>query len=513
MVHKNQKVAELLQTLEVGASVAEADTLLETARIETSAFTDLVSDRVDLIPGTKGSGKSALFRIFVDFLPDTLLRQRKVVIAHGVQAPGDPVFHAFTDRFAILSEDEFVSFWCVYLVSLAHEQFIKGGRYNEYLESASSEIESFRRACSNAKIPEITARKSLRDILDWSLHVLSSWRPKISYKPPGESGEWMMDLFGKQSDISVEDETEGVSPNEALPKYINEIRTALDAILKKCDLALWLMVDRLDEIFPRRSEVETKALRGLLRAMRYFASGHVRVKVFLRDDMLDQIVSGREGFTALTHVTARQADTLKWTQEQILAFIVKRFFANVGFAEYLKVNRDQLEASASYREQCFYQIFPRTVFRGPKQSETIRWIYNRCADGRGVVTPRDILDLLLRAKQRQQDICSADMDGATDTIIGSVAIQYGLEELSKRKRQTYLQAEFPHFWNQLEKFVGGKTDYSAAALEILLGKDWKGTVDALVSIGFLSIGTKRGEQIYAIPSLYRAGMELTQGKA
>jgi hypothetical protein len=183
MAHQNKTLSILLQHLDLGYSVAEEDTLLEAARIETSAFTDLLNDRVDLVPGTKGSGKSALFRIFVDFLPIVLLRDRKVVVAHGIQAPGDPVFHAFTDRFAQLSEDEFVSFWCIYLVSLAHEQFIKGTRYSEFLGNATAEIKKFRMACANAKIPEIEAKKSLRSILEWSLHVLASWRPKVKFRP------------------------------------------------------------------------------------------------------------------------------------------------------------------------------------------------------------------------------------------------------------------------------------------------------------------------------------------
>jgi hypothetical protein len=169
-MHENRTLKTLLEGLDLGSSVAESDNLLEVARVETSAFSDLINDRVDLVPGTKGSGKSALFRIFVDFLPDYLLRNRKVVVAHGIQAPGDPVFHAFTEQFSRLSEDEFVSFWCIYLVSLANEQFLKGERYDEFLESTGSEIGEFRRACERARIPEIKARRSLRDILEWTLH-------------------------------------------------------------------------------------------------------------------------------------------------------------------------------------------------------------------------------------------------------------------------------------------------------------------------------------------------------
>jgi hypothetical protein len=100
MDHRNAELAQLLANLDLGSSVAESDTLLEIARVETSAFTDLLNDRVDLIPGTKGSGKSALFRVFVNFLPDLLLEQRKVVVAHGIDRPGDPVFHAFNKEFS-----------------------------------------------------------------------------------------------------------------------------------------------------------------------------------------------------------------------------------------------------------------------------------------------------------------------------------------------------------------------------------------------------------------------------
>jgi hypothetical protein len=126
MLHRNSDLADLLTNLDLGTPVAETDRLLEVARVETSTFRDLLSDRVDLIPGTKGSGKSALFRIFVRFLPDALLRERRVVVAHGVDDPVDPIFEAFRDEFERLSESEFVAFWCIYLVSLAHEQFIKG---------------------------------------------------------------------------------------------------------------------------------------------------------------------------------------------------------------------------------------------------------------------------------------------------------------------------------------------------------------------------------------------------
>lgn len=511
MGYKNQELASVLQDLDLGNSVAESDNRLETARIETSTFSDLLSDRVDLIPGTKGSGKSALFRIFVDFMPQVLLQHNKVVVAHGVQSAGDAVFHVFKDEFSGLSEEEFVGFWCVYLVSLAHEQFLKGDKYAKYFQGLDEDIKEFRQCCEKARIPEIKAQKDLKSILEWGLHVVKHWRPKVSYSSPDIGGKIELDLFDNKMPGYKGKPAEDNNPK--LPIYVNELKGVLERILGKCDLSLWLMVDRLDEIFPRRSTVEKNALRGLLRAMNYFKSSSIRVKVFLRDDMLEQVVSGDEGFTALTHVTARQADTLRWTQDQIETLIVKRMVANSQLVDFFDINVSKVDASAAYRKKCFNLIFPPTVYRGTRQSSTIRWIYNRCSDGRGVVTPRDILDLLIRARQRQHNICSENPDGESEWLIDSQAIIYGHEELSKRKRDTYLQAEFPHLWGDMQKFVGGKTEYNEAALRKLFKGKWQEKIDDLLSIGFLSEGKKKGQPVYSIPFLYRHGLELTQGSA
>lgn len=510
-MHDHRMAANLLQVLDLGSSIAEQDKLLETARVETSAFSDLLLDKVDLIPGTKGSGKSALFRIFTDFLPDSLLQSRKVVVAHGVQRHGDDVFHAYKDQFEQLSEDDFISFWCIYLTSLAHEQFIKGDLYAAYISNASAEIDNFRVACAKARIPEIKAKKSLMDILAWALNVLKAWRPGLKYKLPGDGGEVSLDLFGCEPSVAkIPDGKDGA---ESLPRYIGDVKDRLEDVLKKSNLSIWLMVDRLDEIFPRRTDVETKALRGLLKCLRLFSTDLVRIKIFLRDDMLEQVVGTSDGFTALTHITARQADTLRWSEEQILTMLVKRIFADEGMATYLKVDRERLDASQDYRLESFYKVFPRTVHSGEKQSETLHWIYTRASDGRDVVTPRDVLDLITRAKQQQQDEFNAALTGQSPWLIGPKAIIHGLEELSRRKRDTYLRAEFPHLWDHIKKFEGGKTEYDPASLHSLLGKNWEKIVADLVAIGVLGKKGRGREITYWFPYIYRKGLSLTQGRA
>lgn len=61
----NLKARAVLQALDIGDDVAEFDERLSNYFIETSSFKDIAAEKADLIPGAKGSGKSAIFRHLV----------------------------------------------------------------------------------------------------------------------------------------------------------------------------------------------------------------------------------------------------------------------------------------------------------------------------------------------------------------------------------------------------------------------------------------------------------------
>ncbi len=510
MKHSNETLVQLMNSINFGSPVAEMDNLLETARVETSVFSDLLRDHVDLIPGNKGSGKSALYRMFVEFLNPLLLERNKVVIAHGVSRHGDTVFLAFNERFEKLDEDDFVNFWCIYFVSLIHEQFIKSPKYGKQLKKCKKEVGAFRLACQNAYIPEIKIQKSLIDILEWTLSALGRISPKLRYNLPDDLGNVELDLFGGEFS---QNKTNDQNMASELPQYAARIKQTIEDIMVKINLSLWLMVDKLDEIFPRRSDLERRALRGLLRTIRIFGSERIRIKVFLRDDILDEVAKGGKGFTALSHVTARQADTLRWSEDQILIMIINRLFASERLRNYLDINPERLEASLEYKREAFKRVFSPTVHQGSKQSSTLRWIYTHTADGNNVVTPRDVIELLTRAKQFQHSRLKSDPSGQSEWIIGPQAILYGLQELSKRKKNTFLEAEFPHLWPYISKFSGGKSDYSGKTIRTLLGKNTNEVINDLKSIGFLSEKKSKEEVVYAIPFVFRKGLNITQGRA
>ena len=107
----------------------------------------------------------------------------------------------------------------------------------------------------------------------------------------------------------------------------------------------------------------------------------------------------------------------------------------------------------------------------------------------------------------------ASLGGPSDWVIGPSAIRYGLAELSTKKRDTYLKAEFPHFWKNIETFIKGKTDYSEAAIQKLLGKEWRKIVEDLLGIGFLAEVNRGGRRTLKIPFVFRHGLELTRGQS
>jgi hypothetical protein len=507
MPHDNAKVLALLRGLNLGSSIAEQDDQLEAARIDTSAFHDLVEDRVDLILGTKGSGKTALYRIIVNFLRSVMLEKRRVVVAHGVDHEGDQVFQAFISRFGQLSENDFVNFWCVYFVSLAHEQFVKSPAFSKVLKPASKEVRAFKAACVAARIPSFDDQKTFREVLDWALTTVQAWMPKrITVRSPENGPEFEVDLFGAK--VSEKDTSK--TGADLLPVYVGRIKQCLEAILERAGLNLWFMVDRLDEIFPRRSDVETRALRGLLRVLRIFTSPAIRVKIFLRDDILEQIVEEKE-FIALTHVLGRKANPLKWTEDEILCLIVRRLFASKPLAQYLKVSPQRLSSVEEARE-AFYKVFAPAIYRGDRRRTTLGWIYSRAGDGRGVVTPRDVIDMIKNAVQHQQELLKGDPDGECDVLLTSAAIRAGFERMSKDKATNYIKAEFRHIAHHIERLRGRaiRNSYPQQMLQSMFAREPDGNrvIMNLVSMGILTPERKRTDGMirYRIPFLYRASL-------
>ena len=110
------EIKELLRTLELGSSVAEFDQALDRYFVETEAFRALALDKADIISGEKGTGKSALYRVFSKRYT-TIRELSKVEVVSGFNPAGSPIFQRL-GTFQALTESQYVSIWKAYFLSL-----------------------------------------------------------------------------------------------------------------------------------------------------------------------------------------------------------------------------------------------------------------------------------------------------------------------------------------------------------------------------------------------------------
>jgi hypothetical protein len=87
-------VKELLQSLDLGKSVAEFDEDLEAYFIETEAFRSLVNDQTDIVAGDKGTEKTAIFRILQKRFPK-IERLKEIEVVPAFNPRGSSIFEKF----------------------------------------------------------------------------------------------------------------------------------------------------------------------------------------------------------------------------------------------------------------------------------------------------------------------------------------------------------------------------------------------------------------------------------
>ncbi len=91
-------IQKALVNLDMGNSVAEFDQELERYFIETDTFRALIEDRIDIIVGNKGAGKTAMYK-YVARRYTKFPHLSNVEIITGFNPSGSPIFQslAYTD--------------------------------------------------------------------------------------------------------------------------------------------------------------------------------------------------------------------------------------------------------------------------------------------------------------------------------------------------------------------------------------------------------------------------------
>ena len=488
------EINSLLRQLDLGNSVAEFDDALDRYFVETEAFRALTLDRADIIAGEKGTGKTALYRVFKQRYT-SIPELKQVEVVAGFNPAGNPVFQQLA-QVASLSEGQYRTVWKTYLLSLVG---------NWLLELYGSDATP-----AMGKLDSLLSSVGLRSTDDSAQTIFSKLVNVFTRLINPKSAQIGLTL--SETGIPVVTpklEFQSEPPSSDPPDVIPHERalSCLNTALEDVNLTTWIVLDRLDEAFQGFPSIEIPALRALLRTyLDLLAYPRIRLKLFVRNDVFRKVIQG--GFVNLTHINARKIEIV-WEEEDLLNLFSRRVRDSEAFVK-------DVGLAGQTDKGIFDRIFPKQVDQGPRKPTTWNWMMSRIRDGNGIKPPRNLIDLAMKAKEAQ--VRSEDRnprDYSSDLpIIEADSVRRAHRALSEQRVQDTLIAENKELAPTIEKFRSGKAEHNEYSLASLLGvaeTNVRSAIKPLVEMGFLEeIG---GSGSFKIPMLYREGLAVTQGKA
>lgn len=475
--------ASSLEGLSFGQDVAEYDDELAKYFLRTGAFWALTNDQVDLVLGAKGTGKSAIAR-FLTIDTAEIASIDDVIVLPAFNVRGSVLFRRLEEQFPGEDESVYRDIFFAYLLGLASNNIVQNFAHATDTSALSKAL-----ARSGLLVAEPTAQSVWR-------RVLGKFRPKIQ-TTIGVTESGLTTITG--SATFSEPPTDTPAALTAIPNF-EELETLLQLasdVLAALDCRYWLILDRLDEAFTDRNDVEVPALRGLLRAHLDICSigNRIRPKLFLRQDLFDRITRDHH-FTNATHLRSIRLTWDADTIVQLLALRIKWTSTNSSQPSITHIAR------ASARKLC-RKVLPVKVER----TDALIWLLLVTADGSRQYSPRNVLTLLRHAHIEQMQIAlrSGTNPRGAPARLSIKALRAGYEQLSAARLQDTLYAESLDARALIEKLYGRDVRFTRRALSTRLettGKELDEALQILRYVGFLRFD---GEQ-YIIPPLYRPAM-------
>jgi hypothetical protein len=484
-----------------GSRIAE-DELdeLQAYFVETEQWRKVLAGDVDIVFGAKGAGKSALYSLLVAQKEQLRLGRRTMFLA-AENPRGTPAFRDLTTA-PPLSEEHFRGLWKIYFLSISANYIRHHLDTTRTANADASEVIDFL-AKNGLLAPNVTLLTRLKAAVDY----LRKWIPALEggITDPNTG----LVLSGK---ITLAEPT----PEQRSHGYesLDDLLAKLNDAYRQLNITTWLVLDRLDVAFSDSEELEGNALRSLFRTyLDMLALSNVKIKIFLRDDIWRKVVAG--GFREASHVT--RTLTLVWDHQSLLNLLVRRLAANDLICDHCAVAAEEVLSNATLQNAFFYKVFPAQVDIGLSKPKTLDWMLSRSADGTKRTAPRELIHLLLTARDEQLRLYQlGNSEPPNDLLFDKAALRAALPAVSKARYEQTLCAEHPALKPYVEKLEREKTQQSRESLSKLwkVPQDKAGEVaEKLVEAGFFERrGTKENPN-YWVPFLYREALDMVQGTA
>jgi hypothetical protein len=481
---------ELLATLSFGRVDAESVDDLDRRFLKTADFDRIVSTDAGLILGPKGSGKSTIFELFSRFedsarqLAGPSLVDVRIATGTGLLDLGEI---ATDDLEQLKSENGYdhVKLWRLYIavkcaMALSDQGMHSSGPVREILRATGS-------------------RKDFR-----ILPLLRGlWRAIISPSLP------VSGLKIGALGASLEFPALGKAKLDVL-----DLLQDVHDLLEETGQRMWLLFDKIDELYPGDRAERQRALEALLTATMSLRRSFPRIepKIFLRSDIWPTL-----SFTNKTHLQDKQV-RLNWSRKQIVDLILKGAAASPGIENLVRqsvpaFSLASIESlSRSQAIKALAAIMPARLKSHGEDHETSTWLFERIRDAHGDAFPRDIVFWLNYAADFERK--STGRTNASDKLLRQDTLSTAYAKVSKARREAFL-AEFPGLQAHFDRFEGQEgPQFSRQELYGLM-RDLSPAEDemlrALHEVGVLRPldGGVMTASCFEVPLLYREGLSLT----
>jgi hypothetical protein len=484
-----------ISEISFGDRVAENEaSQLASYFVKTDDWNLLRSGKIDIVFGTKGAGKSALYTLLTQVSNE--LEEEGIILASAEKPTGQTVFSEIKNE-PPTSEAEFVGLWKVYICQLIIETLT-----NKNL--CHGEAEEVRLSLVEAEL--IEEKNTLKRLVNSAM----AFAKNLIRIESVEGGATM--------EGGVTGKLTFRTPDHAKKKMgffsVDELLERLNDHLLATQTKIWLLFDRLDVAFDEDPSLEKNALRALFKTYRDIEDLEaISLKVFLRDDIWKKITD--EGFRESSHIT--RTTLIKWSHQGLLNLIVSRILRNEDIITNYQISPKDVISDQQKQIDLYYLLFPNQVDVGEKQSQTFDWIINRVRDGLGNVAPREFIHFhneIINNQKVANRIGGQKAEG--NNIFSKQAIKDATLEVSKVRLEQNIFAEYASLKPFILRLEKSKAEQNLETLSALWGtqlEETKRITAELIAIGFFENRAAKDEGIYKVPFMYRPYLEITQGKA
>lgn len=477
--------------------------------VETDAWRRLIRGDATAVKGLKGSGKSALYSLLC-LRAEHLLNEQRIVVVRADEPRGNSIFaavlsdanetpmSALTAKPRPANENDFGRLWQLYFLTLLGDQLSRLPGINLRPNSPA------RRVVKGLEDHGLLLKKAefaLRQALERVLHILNLG---VAFNTP--TGAIVVELR------LPEKEPNGQSLQQQVNALLQLLSSAENA-LAEAGLMIWLVLDRLDEMFSLlNEEVESSVLRALLQTLRDLRRyDHIKLKLFVRDDLLQRVTQAKDRVTGVD--TLRPDIHLEWPREQLLDLMMRRLLSNADLRVLCGVDGTDRAADdhdPTLQEQVFGQLFPSTIDEVP----TLDWMCGQLEDGTGRVAPRDFLRLIYYAIEMQ---LARRLDVHGQQLFEDMVLREAARNASEDHYQQAFKPEYPRLREFTDALRGHRQGLTFGRLFQIWSSVWPAIHEAdatdlakkLTDVAFLRHAPQ--DIYYRIAPLYHAALEIRPG--